>query len=70
MSQLGYPLIISSYKLFDYCKAKYPGRTVVADMHCAYDHFYYWNRKNNLRLCINKTEIWVGSEWPRIIRVR
>jgi hypothetical protein len=67
---LGYPLIISSYKMLEYCKNSYPTRKVVADMHVDHDDFYYWNRKNELRLVRNGKELWVGLDWPYIKRRR
>jgi hypothetical protein len=66
-----YPTIISSFKLFEYCKARYPKRTVIADVHPDYEEFYYWNRKGELRLVLNRKEIWVGIDyWSRVRRRR
>ena len=66
-----YPLVLCSYKLYDYCLDKYNRRKVVADMHVSYDDFYYWSRAGKQRLCRNKKEIWVlGQEFPEIVRVR
>ena len=69
-NNLGYPLLICSYKLFDYCKARYPSRNVVADVHVDYDDFYYWTKTNILRICRNKTEILTGGPWPYVIKIR
>ena len=70
-NELGYPLIICSYKLFEYCSERYPNRIVVADMHVDQDDFYYWNRQNVLKIVSNKKEIWVlGDTWPSIVRRR
>lgn len=71
MNKLGYPLIICSYKLFEYCKNRYPKRKVIADMHVDHDDFYYWNRQDVLKIVSNKNEIWVlGNTWPTIVRRR
>jgi len=60
----GYPLLLCSYKLHDYCKKKYPKRTVTSDMHINDDEFYYWSRTGEQRMVRNKTEIWV-NDWER-----
>lgn len=71
MSKLQYPIIISSYKLLEYCKHKYPLRQVIADIHIDYDDFYYWSRAGAFRLVRNKKEIWtLGCECPEIVRIR
>lgn len=62
--------IISSYKLFGYCKSRYPKRKVYASMYPADEDFYYYSRAKQLRLIRNKTEVWVGYDWPRIRRRR
>jgi hypothetical protein len=61
-------MIISSHKLFEYCKNRYPTRLVEA---CAYvpcdDDFYVITNTNKVRIVRNKTELWVlGSECPNI----
>ena len=70
MADLGFPMIISSYALFEHCKKQYPNKNVVADMHPRHEEFYYWNRKNELRMIRNKTEVWIGIPWPTIRRRR
>ncbi len=66
-----YPAIISSYKMLDYCKSRYPKRAVHATAYVDYEDFYYWSRTGKQRLVRNKKEIWVtGDEWPVIVRIR
>lgn len=71
MTELKYPLLLCSYKLYEYCKDRYPKREVVADMHVDYDDFYYWTRTGTLRMVRNKNEVWtLGDDWPTIVRIR
>ncbi len=63
--------VICSFKLFNYCKQKYPKRNVQASVYCDYDDFYYWSKTGKCGLIRNKTEVWVlGREWPMIVRRR
>lgn len=62
--------IISSFKLFEYCRDRYWQREVHASAYVGYDEFYYMNRLGKVRLVRNKTEVWVGREWPTIVRRR
>lgn len=69
--ELRYPLILCSFKLYEYCRDKYPKRKVMQDPHPERDEFYYWTRMGVLRLIRNKNEVWaLGSEWPQIVRIR
>ncbi len=63
MNDLGFPLVLSSYKLFEHCTQRFPKREVVADRNVANDEFYYWNRANELRLIRNKNEVWLAGGW-------
>lgn len=63
-------MIISSFKLYEYCLARYPKRNVVPSAYVGYEEFYYYSRTNILRIVINKTEVWVGAGWPTIRRRR
>jgi hypothetical protein len=67
-NELRYPLILSSYKMLEHCKKSYPKRNIVADMYIDHDDFYYWNRKNELRLVRNGNELWIAIDWPYIKR--
>lgn len=71
MEKLRYPLILSSFKLYEYCKNRYKKRTVIAEKYVDYEDFYYWSRAGKQRLVRNKKEIWVlGKECPEIVRKR
>jgi hypothetical protein len=64
-------LIISSFKMYEYCKKRYPNRIVEASPYPDYDDFYYITKTNHVRLVRRKNEIWIlGSECPEILRRR
>jgi hypothetical protein len=68
---LCYPTIISSYKLFEYCKNRYKKRFVYPAIEVKHDDFYYYSRVGKLRMVRNKKEIWInGEEFPVIVRIR
>ena len=69
-------MVLCSYKLYDYCKKRYPKRKVEASSYVACNDFYYFARIPNFRGDIirqirNKTEVWIlASESPYIERRR
>lgn len=67
-----YPFLICSFKLFEYCKGRYPKRQVFADPHVDYEEFYYWSRTGKFRIVINRKQIWINDHDrpPYRIRVR
>lgn len=65
-------MILSSYEAYNYCVSRYPGRIVEASAYTdpAVD-FYYWNRKNEMRMVRKRTEIWIlDLDWPGTRRRR
>lgn len=71
--KLGHPMIVCSYKLFEYCLRRYKKRDVHADRHVEFDDFYYFNRRGQVRIVVNKTQVWIEHPvkgWPFILRRR
>lgn len=71
---LQYPLIICAYNIYEMVKKKYPGRRVVAEMHCSQGEFYYYSRVGYLRMFKTKdNSIWICDHdrgFPFMKRIR
>lgn len=64
-------IIIASPDMFEFCKKRYKKRQIVSADEAKTGTYYYWNKKNKMRIVRNKNEIWtLGKEYPMIKRLR